>query len=864
MTWIKEVRTGVSVSTDKLVSAAVLELLNTLKLAVAQLRLYPKDSPQVSKTGSAAYQAVSSFLEQNSRLALAATPNGLLINGQRLGAKDFATVTVESSLISFFLDAGIKSIVFRKGASYEEFLTFLEALVRKFWDVKEGKEINRLLQERQVTLISVDEIEYVAVSEGDLLIKDGTRRLEKSGAQVADILKTLEHLVEASVDPRIGSEGRYEIMKKLLEQDPTLLEKARAEPLARGRAEKLPGLLTLEKGRECIGELARILLTAPEGLRPGLRKVGNLIVESFRHDPRLMALMRQFLSAEAEELIPVWLTDEFKESSEESGPEGRARTLLALAADAQAEPLVREAPELVPELLSVFRGDLAARLLARLTGVLMDRMTDRRRAAAEALLSLHHLWNTSPLNAAREGFEGLLRSAFDAEQDNETYSKMADIATILADERLRSGEADRALETLTIFRRHYGAKDLAVAFRPEIAFRAMERITRSTGFPSILTSLRSGDPVALRVAETLGPAAAAHLVEEMKKTELTTQRVPLAEVISRIGPTAASVLSEELQKATAPTDALRLLEVLPYAAPESIATVALASTLHHPVSAVRRRTASILTDRAYSRSGDLLLQALKDEKDPTIRATIVEGLGKLRITGAFEILASLADSRSESDELRAGACMALARLGHAEAIPILAGIASKGSRGLGLLKSSSPALRTAAIRALGQFPTHNAAREALKKITEDSDPNLQAAARETLYRPVQKALATAGREVQQVQAVQEVKAINVKLAGSLQEIPLDQVCQLIGGSSKTGLLMLSLEGRVGRIWFDQGQVVAADFERAKDQEAINGIARQKRGDFIFQPGERPPERRVQIPVPQALLEAFRITDEGRK
>ncbi|HEV3027988.1 MAG TPA: DUF4388 domain-containing protein, partial [Planctomycetota bacterium] len=215
-------------------------------------------------------------------------------------------------------------------------------------------------------------------------------------------------------------------------------------------------------------------------------------------------------------------------------------------------------------------------------------------------------------------------------------------------------------------------------------------------------------------------------------------------------------------------------------------------------------------------------------------------------------------------EIRTGACMALARLGHAEAVPILAGIASKSSRGLGLLKASSPALRTAAIRALGQFSTNPAAREALKKITEDSDPTLQAAARETLYRPVQKALSTAVREAPPGNAVPEVKPANVKLAGSLQEIPLDQVCQLFGGSEKTGLLLFSLEGRVGRIWFEKGQIVAADFERTKDQEAINGIARQKKGDFIFQPGERPAQRRVQIPVHQALLEAYRVADEGRK
>jgi hypothetical protein len=865
MLWrFKEGHTGVSVSTDKLLSTTFLELLNNLKLAVAQLRLYPKDSPQVVKVAAAAFQALSATLDQNPKLILAATPNGLIINGQRLGAKDFATVSLESSFISILLEAGIKSIVFRKGAALEEFLTFLDALVRKFWDIKDGKEINRLLLEHQVASIGVEEIEYVALSEGDLLIKDATRTLEKSGARVSELLQTLEQLVEGSTDPQIGNEARLEIMRKLIEQDPSLLEKARAEPIANGRGDKIPGLLTLEKGREAVGELGRVLNIAPEALRPGLRKIGNIIIECFRHDPRLITLMKQFLLMEAKDLVPVWMTDEFQEVWAESGPAARAKTLLALAADQQSEPLVQEAAALVRELLAISRGDLAAKILARLTGVLMDRTAERRRAAAEALLSLHTSWDTEPLSAAREGFEGLLRSALDTEQDAATYAKLAEIATILADGRLHNGEPELALETTTLFRRHYTTKDLAFAFRPEVAFRAMERLTKSKGFPDILSRLRTGDPVALRIAESLGDAATALLVEALKKIELTTQRLPLADVLARIGPGAAAVLSEELQKATAPSDALRLLDVLPHVAPESIAVVALTSTLHHPVSAVRRRSAAILSDRAYSRSGDLLLQAMKGEKDPTIRATIIEGLGKLRVSGAFEVLAAIADARSESDDLRAGACTALARLGHAEAIPILAGIASKGARGLGLLKTSSPALRTAAIRALGLFAKHPAAREALKKATEDSDPTTQAAARETLYRPLQKALATTGRDVPPGAAAHEVKPVNVKLAGSLLEIPLDQVCQLIGSGEKTGLLMLSLEGRVGRIWFEQGQVIAADFERLLDQEAINAMARLKRGDFIFQPGERPTERRVQLPVPQMLIEAFRVADEGKQ
>jgi len=661
---------------------------------------------------------------------------------------------------------------------------------------------------------------------------------------------TVLDLVDAVADPQIGSAGRLEILKKLLERDPSLI--AKAVP-----SEQVPGLLPLEKGREAVGELARLVRLAPEESRAGLRKVGAILVEAFRHDPRVLALMRQFLTSEAADMMPVWMSEEDAAAAQETGPAARAKTLLALPADEQAEPLLQEAASLVRELLGIARTDLAAKLLARLTGLLVDRQTDRRHSAAQALLDLHPAWDNDPLSAAREGFETLLRTAIDAETDGPTYGKLAELAAFLADGRLRRSEPELALETLSLLRRHHGSKEPATAFRAEIAFRALERVSRSEGFPTVLKRLRDGDSVALRLAESLGDAAAAPLVEEIKKIDTVAHRIPFADALSRIGPSAAALLSEELQKCTIPADALRLLEALPQAAPEEIATVALSSTLHHPSNAVRRRTAEILTERAYARSGELLLQEFRDEKEPTNRATILEGLGKLRVSAAFEILASVADERSESDDLRAAACTALARLGHAEAIPILAGIASKRSRGMGLLKSASPGLRNAAIRALGHFPTNPAAREALKKITEDSDPVLQAAARQTLYNPCSKDEAPAP-------APHSKPPTTVKLAGSIQEVSFDQICQLCGSGEKTGLLLLTLEGRPGRVWFENGHVIGVEFERLQDQAAFNAIARQKKGDFVFQPGERPAQRRIDSPVQLMLLEAARIADESQK
>jgi hypothetical protein len=438
---------------------------------------------------------------------------------------------------------------------------------------------------------------------------------------------------------------------------------------------------------------------------------------------------------------------------------------------------------------------------------------------------------------------------------------MADIAGNLSDGRLERGEPELALETLSLLHRHREVADPAAAFRPAIAARTLERVTRSAGFTPLLERTRAGDPIAIRVLEALGDHAARRLVEEIKTIELSANRLPLAEAIAKIGPAAATILSDELQKAPSPAVALRLLEALAHAAPESIAIVALSSTLHHRVGDVRRRTASILTERAYAQSGELLLQALPAEKEPTTRAMIVEGLGRLRVSPAFEALATIADSRSESDDLRATACAALAALGHKEAIPILAAICSKTSRGAGTLKKASPALRSAAIRALGQFPSASEARDAIKKFVDDSDSdtNLKRVAMEALSKNPTPSPAGAAARVTPPHATPPG---GVKLAGSLQEISFDQVCQLVGTSEKTGLLILTFGARAARIWFERGLVVAAEFERLKDQEAFNAIARQRKGDFLFQPAERPPERRLQAPVHMMLLEAFRVADEG--
>jgi hypothetical protein len=845
-----------STTTETALAAGLAELLAQIKFSTAQLKLYPRESPQVQKAADTAAQAFTAWLDSHPALTLAATPQGLLVDGKRLGAKDFGTIALEAAVVSLLLDASLRSVTFRRGLAAGELLAFLDGLARKFGDLKDGKEINRLLRDQLgVRSIAVDEVAYVAVAEGDLLIKDAARTLENGGTQAAEILLSLERLAESSLDERVTEEARLRILQKLLEQDPTLLRKARAEGIGRPDGEGGGGNLTLDRARAAVGEIARLLPDAPYGMRDALRRVGEALAGAF--GPAQAAILRAFLRDRTAELVPKLAA----EALYEAPAVARARTLLAADGDTPPEALLKEAGSLLRDLLALERSELAAQVLARVSGLLLDRQPSRRLGAAEALLELRVTWSRPPLSAVRDGFEGLVRSSLEEESDARVYAKSAELAVLLTDERLRRGELEAALETLCLFKKHHLVREASQPQRGETAFRCLERLAAGGTLHEIARRLRQGDPVAIRTMEALDEAAARHLIAEIRRSDGAAHRIQLAEILARIGPRAGSALADEARQASAPSDALRLLEALPHAAPESVASVALGSLLRHPALAVRRRAAALLGERAYDRSGELLLSALREEKEASSRVSLVEALGRLKHGPAREILEPAAEARSETDEVRAAACGALARFADPASIPVLVGLCARSPRGItGILRPTPAAVRSAALRALSAFAGHPAAREALRKATEDSDGQLQAIAREVLYAPIEKAVGDVAREVRHAAVAREVKAL--KLAGALQEIPLDQVCQLIGSSEKTGLLALDFEGRPARVWFEDGMVTAADFESRQDQEAFNAFIRLKKGQFLFQPGEIAPKRRLRSPVAMVLLEACRLADES--
>src|SRR5438477_10210242 len=95
--------------TGPILAPTISDVLGSLRMAVAQLRLYPKESPQVVKAASGVHQLVISFMGDSEALVLASAPEGLLVNGKQLQVRDAATTTLQSALLSLLQEAGTKS-----------------------------------------------------------------------------------------------------------------------------------------------------------------------------------------------------------------------------------------------------------------------------------------------------------------------------------------------------------------------------------------------------------------------------------------------------------------------------------------------------------------------------------------------------------------------------------------------------------------------------------------------------------------------------------------------------------------------------------------------------------------------------------
>ena len=99
--------------------------------------------------------------------------------------------------------------------------------------------------------------------------------------------------------------------------------------------------------------------------------------------------------------------------------------------------------------------------------------------------------------------------------------------------------------------------------------------------------------------------------------------------------------------------------------------------------------------------------------------------------------------------------------------------------------------------------------------------------------------------------------------GSIQELPVPDIIQLVSVSGKTGMFTLVRGPERGYIYLRNGQMVHARLGDLTGEEAIYALAIWSSGDFQFTPAEEPDTVTIQKSNTSLLMEAARRLDEWK-
>ncbi|MDZ7674185.1 MAG: DUF4388 domain-containing protein [Acidimicrobiales bacterium] len=102
------------------------------------------------------------------------------------------------------------------------------------------------------------------------------------------------------------------------------------------------------------------------------------------------------------------------------------------------------------------------------------------------------------------------------------------------------------------------------------------------------------------------------------------------------------------------------------------------------------------------------------------------------------------------------------------------------------------------------------------------------------------------------------------LQGTLETFSVPEVLRLLSSTRKSGLMALGGDRGMGKVWFDEGQIVAAESDQDKTGE-INGVLfdllRFNVGEFVFEPETAPTEASPPTEVETALDRAEALLAE---
>ncbi|GAC1375933.1 MAG: hypothetical protein NVSMB47_21780 [Polyangiales bacterium] len=99
------------------------------------------------------------------------------------------------------------------------------------------------------------------------------------------------------------------------------------------------------------------------------------------------------------------------------------------------------------------------------------------------------------------------------------------------------------------------------------------------------------------------------------------------------------------------------------------------------------------------------------------------------------------------------------------------------------------------------------------------------------------------------------------VSGSLEEMGLPELVQILAQGRKTGALRIKSGADVGEIHFVNGDIWNASFAKEQTEKAIYAMIQLRTGEFALDPNFKADTRKIQMSAEGLLLEGMRLLDE---
>jgi hypothetical protein len=119
-----------------------------------------------------------------------------------------------------------------------------------------------------------------------------------------------------------------------------------------------------------------------------------------------------------------------------------------------------------------------------------------------------------------------------------------------------------------------------------------------------------------------------------------------------------------------------------------------------------------------------------------------------------------------------------------------------------------------------------------------------------------------GAKIKQILETRATKAGPRGVSGSLTEMALPDIVQVLWHGRKTGSLRIRSKNENGEIHFVDGSIYNALWGKLRGEEAFYAMLVIMDGDFVLVPNFRAPNRVIEHSPEALLLEGMRRMDEG--